>query len=66
MRIFWSHLIAVCTASHASIETSGWDIDMIDGRPWVRAPLIFDPTRTWRPASQNRANTPSEKPAWKK
>jgi hypothetical protein len=58
--------VLLCTASHASIETSGWDIDMIDGRPWVRAPLVFDPTHTWRPASQNRANTPTEKPTWKK
>ncbi len=56
----------ICNAGHASIETSGWDIDMRDGRPWVRGPLIFDPTHTWRPGGQNRAATPTEKPNWNK
>ena len=58
--------VLICSAGHASIETSGWDIDMRDGRPWVRGPLIFDPTHTWRPAGQNRAATPAEKPNWEK
>ncbi|GEP28073.1 HNH endonuclease [Cryobacterium levicorallinum] len=58
--------VLICNAGHASIETSGWDIDMRDGRPWVRGPLIFDPTQTWRPAGQNRAATPAEKPNWEK
>jgi hypothetical protein len=39
---------------------------MRDGRPWIRGPLIFDPTQTWRPARQNRAATPTEKPTWNK
>jgi hypothetical protein len=58
--------VLLCNAGHASIETSGWEIKMIDGRPWVRGPLIFDPTQTWRPAGQNRAATPAEKPNWEK
>jgi hypothetical protein len=58
--------VLLCNAGHASIETSGWDIDMRDGRPWVRGPLMFDPTQTWRPAGQNRAATPAEKPHWEK
>ena len=58
--------VLICNAGHASIETSGWDIDMRDGRPWVRGPLIFDPTQTWRPGGQNRAATPAEKPHWDK
>ncbi|TFC71809.1 HNH endonuclease [Cryobacterium sp. TMS1-20-1] len=58
--------VLICTAGHASIETSGWNIDMRHGRPWVRGPLIFDPTQTWRPAGQNRAATPAEKPHWEK
>ncbi|TFD51324.1 HNH endonuclease [Cryobacterium sp. Hh11] len=58
--------VLICNAGHASIETSGWDIDMRHGRPWVRGPLIFDPTQTWRPAGQNRAATPAEKPHWEK
>ncbi|WP_161498913.1 HNH endonuclease signature motif containing protein [Cryobacterium aureum] len=58
--------VLLCNAGHASIDTSGWDIDMRDGRPWIRGPLIFDPTQTWRPAAQNRAATPTEKPNWNK
>jgi hypothetical protein len=58
--------VLLCNLAHASIETSGWDIDMKDGRPWVRGPLIFDPTQTWRPGGQNRAATPAEKPNWEK
>ena len=62
----WAEAGALSPAVHASIETSGWNIDMRHGRPWVRGPLIFDPTQTWRPAGQNRAATPAEKPHWEK
>ncbi|WP_166789807.1 HNH endonuclease signature motif containing protein [Cryobacterium sp. TMT1-2-2] len=58
--------VLICNAAHSSIDTSGWDIDMRDGRPWIRGPLLFDPTQTWRPAGQNRAATPAEKPNWDK
>ncbi len=58
--------VLICNAAHSSIDTSGWDIDMRDGRPWIRGPLIFDPTHTWRPAGQNRAATAVEKPTWEK
>ncbi len=58
--------VLICNAGHASIDTSGWDIDMRDGRPWVRGPLILDPTQTWRPGGQNRAASPAEKPNWQK
>ncbi|WP_104198799.1 HNH endonuclease signature motif containing protein [Cryobacterium sp. Y29] len=58
--------VLLCNAGHASIETSGWDIDMRDGRPWIRGPLVFDPTQTWRPAGQNRAAASVEKPTWDK
>ncbi|TFD11450.1 HNH endonuclease [Cryobacterium sp. TMT1-2-2] len=58
--------VLLCNASHSSIDTSGWDIDMRDGRPWIRGPLLFDPTQTWRPTGQNRAAIPAEKPNWKK
>ena len=56
----------LCNAAHSSIDTSGWDIDMRGGRPWIRGPLLFDPTQTWRPANHNRAATPAEKPNWQK
>ncbi|TFB86650.1 HNH endonuclease signature motif containing protein, partial [Cryobacterium luteum] len=58
--------VLVCNAAHSSIDTSGWNIDMRNGRPWIRGPLLFDPTQTWRPAGQNRAATPTEKPNWNK
>ncbi|TFB71332.1 HNH endonuclease [Cryobacterium glaciale] len=58
--------VLLCNAGHASIDTSGWDIDMRDGRPWIRGPLLFDPTQTWRPASHHRAATPTEQPNWDK
>ncbi|WP_166789899.1 HNH endonuclease signature motif containing protein [Cryobacterium sp. TMT1-2-2] len=58
--------VLLCNAAHSSIDTSGWDIDIRDGRPWIRGPLLFDPTHTWRPAGQNRAATPAEKPNWNK
>ncbi|TFD07703.1 HNH endonuclease [Cryobacterium sp. TMT1-66-1] len=58
--------VLLCNAAHSSIETSGWDIQMRGGRPWIRGPLAFDPTQIWRPAGQNRAATPAEKPTWEK
>ena len=58
--------VLLCNPAHASIETSGWDIDMRDGRRWLRGPLLFDPTQTWRPGGQNRAASPAEKPNWEK
>ncbi|TFC31269.1 HNH endonuclease [Cryobacterium sp. TMT1-3] len=56
--------VLICNAAHSSIDTSGWNIQMRNGRPWIRGPLLFDPTQTWRPAGQNRAATPTEPPNW--
>ncbi|WP_420827188.1 hypothetical protein [Cryobacterium roopkundense] len=49
----------LCWYHHATIDTSGWQIRMVRGRPEVRGPVLFDPTRTWRPAATHRANTAS-------
>ncbi|WP_051973111.1 HNH endonuclease signature motif containing protein [Cryobacterium sp. MLB-32] len=49
----------LCWYHHATIDTSGWEIRMVRGRPEVRGPVLFDPTRTWRPAAAHRANTRS-------
>ncbi|KGJ71573.1 hypothetical protein GY21_21280 [Cryobacterium roopkundense] len=49
----------LCWYHHATIDTSGWEIRMVRGRPEVRGPVLFDPTRTWRPAATHRANTAS-------
>ncbi|TFB93893.1 HNH endonuclease [Cryobacterium luteum] len=55
----------LCWFHHHTIETSGWDIRMIAGRPQVRGPLLWDPTQTWRPAHTHRANTPSPETPWR-
>lgn len=47
--------VLLCWYHHHSIETSGWEIRMIRGRPEVKAPVWLDATGTWRPASTHRA-----------
>ncbi|TFD79977.1 HNH endonuclease signature motif containing protein [Cryobacterium psychrophilum] len=56
--------VLLCWFHHHTIDTAGWDIRMINGRPHLRGPVLFDPTRTWRPAASHRANTPSADPPW--
>ncbi|TFC94532.1 HNH endonuclease [Cryobacterium breve] len=48
---------------HHSIDTSGWQIRMVRGKPQVRAPLCYDPTRTWRAAGGHRAGPPRSRQA---
>ncbi|TFD60988.1 HNH endonuclease [Cryobacterium suzukii] len=55
----------LCWFHHHTIDTSGWNIRMINGRPQIRGPLLWDPTQTWRPAHTHRANTPSPEPPWR-
>ncbi|WP_161498903.1 HNH endonuclease signature motif containing protein [Cryobacterium aureum] len=55
----------LCWFHHHTIDTSGWKIRIINGRPHVRGPLLWDPTQTWRPAQSHRANTPSPEPPWR-
>ncbi|WP_198411007.1 HNH endonuclease signature motif containing protein [Cryobacterium sp. TMT1-3] len=55
----------LCWFHHHTIDTNGWQIRMINGRPQVRGPLLWDPTQTWRPAHTHRANTPSPEPPWR-
>ena len=54
--------VLLCWFHHHTIDTSGWRIRMIKGRPHILGPLLFDPTQTWRPAHNHRANTPSPEP----
>ncbi|MDH6238135.1 HNH endonuclease signature motif containing protein [Cryobacterium sp. CG_9.6] len=54
----------LCWYHHHSIDASGWQIKMVDGRPWILGPVLFDPGQTWRPAASHRANTPSTDPPW--
>jgi hypothetical protein len=40
--------VLLCWHHHHGIETSGWEIRMIDGMPQVRPPGWIDPQRPWR------------------
>ncbi|MEQ6897715.1 DUF222 domain-containing protein [Microbacterium sp. KR10-403] len=42
--------VPLCWWHHRTIETSGWQIRMVNGLPQIRAPHNLDPTGTWRPA----------------
>jgi len=55
----------LCWFHHHTITTNGWKIRMINGRPQVLGPVLWDPSQTWRPAQTHRANTPSPKPPWR-
>jgi hypothetical protein len=51
--------VPLCWWHHRTIETSGWEIRMVDGLPQVRAPRNIDPARKWRPCagSMHRARS---------
>ncbi|KJL43497.1 hypothetical protein RS82_01554 [Microbacterium trichothecenolyticum] len=40
--------VLLCWHHHHGIETSGWEIRMIDGMPHVRPPAWIDPRGQWR------------------
>lgn len=40
--------VALCWHHHRTLETSGWEIRMDNGRPSVRGPAWWDPHRRWR------------------
>ncbi|SEN30915.1 HNH endonuclease signature motif containing protein [Cryobacterium luteum] len=50
----------LCWFHHHTIDTNGWQIRMINGRPQVRGPLLWDPTQTWRPAREGFLLIPAE------
>lgn len=39
--------VTLCWHHHRTLETSGWEVRMDDGRPKVRGPGWWDPTRRW-------------------
>ncbi|WP_241976674.1 MULTISPECIES: HNH endonuclease [unclassified Cryobacterium] len=55
--------VLLCWYHHHTIDTSGWQIRMVRGKPEVRAPYCYDPTRTWRPAGEHRAGAPRSRQA---
>jgi hypothetical protein len=44
--------VLLCWHHHRTIETSGWEIRMVDGVPRVRPPTWVDPVRQWRAANR--------------
>jgi 5-methylcytosine-specific restriction protein A len=48
-----SNGVCLCWFHHHTIETSGWEIRMIDGSPQVKAPPWIDPDRRWQPATKS-------------
>ncbi|TFV85238.1 HNH endonuclease [Microbacterium sp. dk485] len=43
--------VLLCWFHHRTIETSGWEIRMVRGSPWLRGPGWLDSARRWRPAT---------------
>lgn len=39
--------VALCWFHHRTLETSGWEIKMRDGVPFVRSPEWLDPSKSW-------------------
>lgn len=48
--------VLLCFYHHATIETSGWEIRMVNGVPQVLPPRWIDPTRTWRSTARHRVS----------
>jgi hypothetical protein len=48
--------VLLCWYHHRTIDTSGWNIRMVDGTPQVRAPHWIDPERRWRTPDPHRAH----------
>lgn len=49
--------VLLCPPHHRLLHGGGFQLKMIDGVPYLRAPAHLDPTRTWRRAQGNRALT---------
>ena len=47
--------VLLCWYHHHTIDTSGWQIRMIRGKPEIKAPVWLDASRSWRPAATHRA-----------
>jgi 5-methylcytosine-specific restriction protein A len=45
--------VCLCWFHHRTIETSGWEIRMIDGSPQVKAPPWIDRDQQWQPATKS-------------
>jgi hypothetical protein len=48
--------VLLCWYHHHTIDTSGWNIRMVNGTPQVRAPHWIDPERRWRTPERHHAH----------
>lgn len=46
--------ILLCWFHHRTLDTSGWQFRMINGAPYVKAPVWYDPAQKWRPTAGSR------------
>ncbi|MBC7442992.1 MAG: HNH endonuclease, partial [Ramlibacter sp.] len=51
--------VLLCWFHHHSIETSGWLIRMVRGKPEVMAPVGYGSARIWVPGQDHRAQRAS-------
>jgi hypothetical protein len=60
---FWEHDgptdidngVLLCARHHHDLHQGKFDIQMIDGKPYLRRPSWIDPTGTWYPVGKTRA-----------
>ncbi|TFC57579.1 HNH endonuclease signature motif containing protein [Cryobacterium sp. TMB1-7] len=57
-----SNGVLLCWYHHHTIDSSGWRIRMVGGRPRVMAPHWIDPSGTWRTPGKHRAHDPKTRP----
>ncbi|MGA0567974.1 DUF222 domain-containing protein [Rathayibacter sp. KR2-224] len=53
--------VLLCWYHHHTIDTSGWQITIRNGIPYVRPPVWIDQTRQWRRTTKSRPLTPPGK-----
>ncbi|WP_423739396.1 hypothetical protein [Cryobacterium zongtaii] len=53
-----SNGVLLCWYHHHTIDSGGWRIRMVGGRPRVMAPHWIDPSGTWRTPEKHRAHGP--------
>ncbi|WP_243064273.1 HNH endonuclease signature motif containing protein [Humibacter sp. RRB41] len=54
--------VLLCWFHHHTIDTSGWQVHMVDGVPYIRPPRWIDPDRQWRRASTPHTLTHTRPP----
>jgi 5-methylcytosine-specific restriction protein A len=55
--------VLACWFHHRTLETSGWEITMRDGVPYLRPPAWIDHHRVWRRAGKSRTQRRRQKTA---